>query len=252
MTAVTPLSSQAPQVFRPLGGVRANSTSGVTADTHTNPLLPQFSTTRDDSSSQNQTPAQLAAAAAMRRLAKMAKDQRPMARESSGSEPSFFSAPVKPKTPYLVPAYNDRQTSAISFSVSMPAFPATGPTRAGSNTEAVEAARQTVDERITNLKRQVAELQASLAKDEDNTPARLEELYKLHELVGNLANRSTMAFSASVGGPSVSDGPSLGPATRSPSQSPPLDEMSPITSEHDEIDQDHVDPDVDVGRDARF
>jgi hypothetical protein len=104
-----------------------------------------------------------------------------------------------------------------------------------------------VEEQIANLKKHITELQQSLIRNEDNTPARLEELYRLHELIGNVANRSTMAFSASVGGPGPSDGQGTGTVStqRSPSQSPPPNDLSPVTSEPDDTDQDaDVDPDA--------
>lgn len=189
----------------------------------------------------------------------MAKDQRPPPRESTKTEPSwpfpskseqaapFSMTAGKPKKPWLVPAFNDRSTPALSFSVPMPAFPATGPTRAAQSSDVVETAALSVDEKIANLKRQVAELHENLGRDEENTPARLEELYKLHELIGNVANRSTMAFSASVGGPVATDLPAASTALRSPSQSPPSGLLSPLESDHGDADEEALEPDAAVG-----
>jgi hypothetical protein len=186
----------------------------------------------------------------------MAKDQRSVSnttRESATSEPSFFNVPAKSKKPQLVPAFTSKTTPGMSFSAPMPAFPATGPLASGSATAPVPAAPSitstplSVEEQIANLKNHVTQLQQSLIRNEDNTPARLEELYKLHELIGNVANHSTMAFSASVGGPGPSEGQGTGTVStqRSPSQSPPPNDLSPVTSEPDDTDQDaDVDPDA--------
>jgi hypothetical protein len=178
----------------------------------------------------------------------MAKEQRPAtstARESTTSEPSFFNVPAKSKKPRLVPAFTSKSTPAMSFSVPMPAFPEMGPLASDSANTSTPAAPLSVEEQIANLKRHVAELQESLTRNEDNTPARLEELYKLHELIGNVANRSTMAFSASVGGPGPSDGPEAGSTQRSASPSPPSNDLSPVMSQPGDIDQDaDVDPDA--------
>lgn len=183
----------------------------------------------------------------------MAKDQRPVSnttRESTTLEPSFFNVPAKSKKPQLVPAFTSKTTPGISFSVPMPAFPAAGPSASAPATASgptAPAAPLSVEEQIANLKNHITELQQSLIRNEDNTPARLEELYRLHELIGNVANRSTMAFSASVGGPGPSDGQGTGTVStqRSPSQSPPPNDLSPVTSEPDDTDQDaDVDPDA--------
>jgi hypothetical protein len=252
LPAATPLDSQAPQVFRPLGGPRMSSAMEIDREV----VLPQAAATSSDSSQGvNQTPAQLAAAAAMRRLQKMAeKERRPIpAQELSTSNLSFEdNEPVEPRRkPYLVPAFTARAASALSFSVPMPALPTLGSRNASPPTPSNETTAQ----QIGRVNAHVERLGESLKNDPATglrSTARLKELYALEQSVRKLVNEESNSIVDRLTR-SRRDSTSAAPsATMAPTDpDPPVqisisDEVSPISSDAGEAEEDG-DSDATVG-----
>ena len=251
LPAATPLDSQAPQVFRPLGRPRMSSA----AEGDHEIVLPQAAATSSDGSlGLNQTPAQLAAAAAMRRLQKMAeKDRRPIpVQEPSTSNLSFEdNEPVEPRRkPYLVPAFTARAASALSFSVPMRTLPTSG----SRTTSPPASSNETTTQQIGRVNAHVERLGESLKNDPATglrSTARLKELYALEQSVRKLVNEESNSIVDRLTR-SRRDSTSAAPSATTPTDpDPPVqisvsEEISPISSDAGEAEEDG-DSDATVG-----
>jgi len=218
-------------------------------------VLPQAAATSSDSSQLlNQTPAQLAAAAAMRRLQKMAeKERRPTPlQELSTSDTSFEdNGPAEPRRkPYLVPAFSPRAASALSFSVPMPALPLSG----SRNTSPPASSNETTTQQIGRVNAHVERLGESLKNDPATglrSTARLKELYALEQSVRKLVNEESNSIVDRLTRSRRDSTSAEASATAATDPEPPVqisisDENSPISSDVGEAEED-ADSDATVG-----
>lgn len=223
--ATTPINSQAPHVFRPLASTHLTSNPLEPIVTPNSPLQ-HPSQSRAGSGEGSQGPSQLAAAAAMRRLHMLSNKQSRESLSSRPASPLSFRAPPPsqdhnvslelrntpsssstqeakslpeapsqgPRKPYLVPAFPTQPSVAFNY----------GPKPTRTTPSSSTSSSLPISKKIKDLNKWVTQIKRKSEFEEGNTEerrARLQQLLKLEESIGEMIRESAMAMDFGGGGP---------------------------------------------------